>query len=118
MNTKQIIDEMEKELLQYSSGGYSGGKDGLRCFECDRKYSGEASYGQLCAVCNFHSYASKLIESVAEEMKYIVALHRLSAWSPQDKDLELISKGSKTTADAITDDIDLKVQEIINQISK
>ncbi len=68
MTINQILSEMKKEFLQYSSEGYSGGKDGLRCFECDRKYSGEASYGQLCAVCNFHSYTRKLIESLAEEI--------------------------------------------------
>lgn len=108
MNTKQIIHEVEKEFDEkFTCGGITGtvafrkGKD--RPYEI-KKF--------------IHSYTRKLIESVAEEMKYIVALHRLSAWSPQDKDLELISKGSKTTADAITDDIDLKVKEIINQISK
>lgn len=101
MNTKQIIDEMVRTLA-------------ARTWSADHKGAFVDFLDGVESV--VYPAIRKLIESVAEEMKYIVALHRLSAWSPQDKDLELISKGSKMTADAITDDIDLKVKELLSNL--
>jgi len=41
----------KKEYHQYNSQGYGGGKDGLRCDNCDCKYSGTSQITQLCPIC-------------------------------------------------------------------
>ena len=61
-------EEIVKEFLEYSTEGYAGGESGLRCTDCDRKYSGTASIVQLCAVCR----ARKILTTKDQEIKKIV----------------------------------------------
>jgi hypothetical protein len=57
-------DKIHNIFKEYCSQGYEGGEKGLRCYICDRKYSGEAKIYQLCPVCA----AYKLIQEISEDI--------------------------------------------------
>lgn len=68
-NSKQeSVEEIMQEFTQYCDDGYSGGKDGLRCNDCDRKYRGQAQVKQLCPVCNVRQTLEAERQAVREEM--------------------------------------------------
>ena len=45
------VEERVEEFAEYMGDGYSGGKKGLRCTECDGKYRGDSALIQLCPKC-------------------------------------------------------------------
>lgn len=45
------IEEIRERFYQYMEDGYGGGKEGLRCSECDSRYRGTADIVQLCPMC-------------------------------------------------------------------
>ncbi len=49
--TIKTVEERASEFIEYRNDGYNGGKEGLRCCDCDCKYRGTAAIRQLCPVC-------------------------------------------------------------------
>lgn len=54
-------DEWEEEFAEYMTQGYSGGRSGLRCDECDCKYSGTSGLNQLCPICKAKNIIQKAV---------------------------------------------------------
>lgn len=59
MTPEELKKEARKEAFDYMVQGYSGGKDGLRCSECDNKFSGIANIVQLCPACFVEKYIDR-----------------------------------------------------------
>ena len=71
-NKQTIIQEAKKEFEEYMSQGYSGGADGLRCDNCDNKYSGESGIKQLCPMCKFETLITNTLTARDKEVEEIV----------------------------------------------
>jgi hypothetical protein len=66
MKDKRIMN-IRESMYGYQSEGYSGGKDGLRCSDCDSKYSGESMMGQLCPMCRAEEIVKGERQQVLDE---------------------------------------------------
>jgi len=65
---ERTVEEIVEDFTQYCNDGYNGGKDGLRCTECDRKYRGQAQIEQLCPVCNVRKAIQTIIDRYQSEL--------------------------------------------------
>jgi hypothetical protein len=70
MTLQELQQEAIKEFAEYMTNGYSGGNNGLRCSNCDNKYSGEASIIQLCPMCKANSLITKAYEKGKKETEF------------------------------------------------
>jgi hypothetical protein len=67
-----IIQTQKVEIskfIQYCNDSYNGGKEGLRCTECDRKYRGESAIVQLCPVCQAKASIAEAIANIGRELE-------------------------------------------------
>ncbi len=90
---KDIIEERQKQIRFCKKGGIHTCRLGAIHVYSDRDIE------------NINLHIEHTAQIVAREVlrlvKDKVELERFSAWSPNDPALELISKGSKDTADAV-----------------